>query len=156
MKKSRGRYTAVYRSTVTGLPATVLLSGKNFMVGTRYTAVKLYRGIGTVYRSTVRALIACSVCCLLFVVCKPASLNEEQKNKNKAAESQSKKCLLPNPRSANNSNKILILFFPLLLLLLRIPFIFFLLSFFLLLFRFSIIRKLLENALLWIATFMLL
>ena len=26
-------------------PATVLLSGKIFMVGTRYTAVKLYRGI---------------------------------------------------------------------------------------------------------------
>ena len=38
------RYTAVYSSTVTGLAATVLLSGKNFMVGIRHTAVKLYRG----------------------------------------------------------------------------------------------------------------
>ena len=43
-------------STVTGLAATVLLSGKIFMVGARYTAGKLYRGIDTVYRSTETAL----------------------------------------------------------------------------------------------------
>ena len=67
MKKSRSMYIAVYRITVTGLAAIVLLSGKIFMVGTLYTAVKLYRWHRYGIPQTVTALITIIYYCCVSI-----------------------------------------------------------------------------------------